>query len=378
MWWQVRKLRDSATFSVQSTYRLDLPEYGFLSALMLQISGDEVSDFSIDGGSWRIIDYITKVEVVLNGSTVCKDLTGQQAQALTFYDQNMPALDTWRNYGSNTQFCNILVNFGRYLHDPDYGLDLGKYDNVELRVTTTATTSQFASGFSITVNGIFLMPQGSSRSLGFLRSETWRTWTTVQDEWQYFELPSEHLIRRIMMQAIPAYDSTTKLADTQFTNCLYDVQHYLKTGEVVVYDGRMSDLVRINAYDYGQYVITHPHIYVNADKAVPIGVGVPDAHIFQPAAYGGSAETSIASLTAGLTADTVAFESGVGSGPDEGIVIGRGYHNTAMLRHDAISDPLTWLDPATNRTVLLNLHTRNSSSADNATASVVLDRLVRY
>ena len=378
MYWQQRKLYSGETFSVSSTYRRDLPEYGYLSSLMLQISGDQASDFAIGGGLWRIIDYITKVEVIANGSQVVKSLTGQQAQALAFYDQLIPALDTWRGYATNTQFCNILLNFGRRAYDPDYGLDLSKYDNVEVRVTTNATASQFTSGFSIDVTGIFQQPQEQVRTLGYLRSEIWRTWTTVQDAWQYFTLPIDYRLRRILLHAIPAYDSTAHTADTQFTNCLYDIQHFIKTGQVTVFDGRLADLVRMNAYDYGQYVITHPHAYVNADKAIPVGVGVPDAHIFQPASYSGSAETSIASLTAGQTADTVAFESGVGAGPDEGIVIGRGYHNTAVLRYDSDADPLTWLDMQSNKAVDLNIHTRNSSSADNATAAVVLDRLVQY
>jgi len=378
MYWQTERIRTAAALAVGSTYRLTLPDSGFLSALMLYISGDQVSGVFDDGGLWRIVDHITKVEVVANGSTVVKDLTGQLVQALAFYDQGRPALDTWRNYASNTQMCSLLLNFGRWLHDPDYGLDLSKYDNVELRITTDATVAMFASGFAVNIDAIWLRPAAQARSMGFLRAEVWRQWTTVSDEWQYLELPSENIIRRIVLQAIPAYDSTTKAADTQFTNVIYDVQHKLKTGEVNVFDGRMADLARINAYDYGGYLILPGHVYLNADKAVPFGVGVPQAKVFTVGSYSGAVETVIATLEAGQTADTIRFENGMGAGPDEGLAIGYGYHNTAVLRHDVDSDPLTWLDPAGMRTVLLNLHTRSSSSADDGTARVVLDRLVRY
>lgn len=378
MYWQVQRLRTAATLAVNSTYRLDLPEFGVLNSLILQISGDQASDFAIGGGPWRIIDYLSKVEVVLNGSTVCKDLTGALAQALAYYDQGRPALDVWRGYATNTQFCNILVNFGRFLHDDEYGLDLGKYDNVELRVSNTATASQFPSGFSLSVDGIFMRPTEQARSRGFLRSEVWREYTTAADGWEYLELPSENIIRRIVLQAIPDYDDTSYAAETSPFNVLYDVQHYLKTGEVEVFNGRFQDIARLNAYDYGQTLILPGHPYVNADKALPWSVAYPQAHVFTPGSYTDAVETIVTTLTAGQTADTVQFESGVGAGPDEGLVVGYGYHNTGVLRHDVISDPLTWLDPAANRTVLLNLHTRNDSSAASGTVRVVLDRLVRY
>ncbi len=378
MYWQTERLRGGGALAVGSTYRLDLPEFGFLGSLMLWITGDEVSGVYDNGGAWRMVDHITQVELVANGSTVIKNLTGQLAQALAFYDQGIVARDRIRNYASNTQMCSIVLNLGRYLHDPDYGLDLGKYDNVELRVTTDATASEYASGLSINVDAIFQRPTGTARSLGFMRSEVWRQYTTVQDAWEYLEIPSEHLIRRILIQATPAYDATTKGADTKFDNVIYEIQHRLKTGELQVFDGLTSTLVRENAYDYGYLPLVAMHPYVNADKAVRTGVGDPDAHVFTVGTYSGAVETTIVTLTSGQTVDTLAFENAQAGGPLEGLVLGAGYHNTVVLRHDYNRDPITWLDPATYRTVLLNLHTRNSSSADNGTARILLDRLVRY
>jgi len=354
-----------------------LPRTGFLGSLLLQFSGDQVSGLGQSGGNWRLLDYITKIEVVGNGSRIIKDVTGRLAQALAFYDQGVVALDVWRNYASNTQFTSILINFGRFLHDPDYGLLLDDWDNVELRITNAATSSQFAANPTLDVIGFFARPSAEARALGYIRSEVWREWTTVQDAWTYLDMPIEYPIRRIVLQADPDVDDTTNAAETSFGNLMYDIQHYLKTGEVEVFEGRLMELARINAYDYGYTLLTHGHPYTSADKAVDFGIGYPFAHAFMAGSYSGSATSTVNTLTSGQTANTVVFEDGAAGGPREGLVKGMAYHNTGVLRYDWHYDPSTWLNPDIWRTVQLNLHVRNSSSAADGVNRVLLDRLIR-
>ena len=377
MYWQPYLLRRSDSADFGSTYRIDLPKSGVVGSIFLNISADQVSNAFINGGAERIVDYIDKVEIIGNGATIIKSLTGQQIQALAFYDQGIVSPDVIRTYASNTQMCRLLLNFGRWFGDPDLGLDLSKWDNVELRITNSASTTYFQTEFSVTTILFQQRPSAQARSLGYLKTEIWRSWTSVKDAWEYLELPTEGIIRRILLQAIPAYDSTSYAADTGFTNVLYDIQHYLLTGEQEVFVGRASDLALLNLFYYGREVLAHLHPYVNADKALRTGVGYPLAHVFTPASYSGSAESLVTTLTAGQTADTLLFEQGAGAGPDEGLIKGYGYHNTLLLNHDWDQDPNTWLNPQSMKQVLLNLHTRNSDTADNGTISVVLDRLVR-
>lgn len=377
MFWQPYLYRRDDSMTLNSTYRLDLPKAGVVGSLFLQMSSDEVSGLGQTGGKWRLADYIDKIEVIGNGATVIASLTGFQVQAFAFYDQGVVSPDVIRNYATNTQFARFLLNFGRSMTDPDLALDLSKWDNVELRITNSATASQFQTDIKCTTVLLEQRPATQARALGFLKKEIWRSYTTVQNEWQYLELPTENIIRRILLQAIPHYNPTTYAADTTFFDLLYDIQHYLLTGEQEVFSGRGSDLALLNYLYYGKDVLAHGHPYVNADVALPTGVGYPLAHVATPASYSGSAETLVTTLTAGQTADTVQFEQAVGAGPDEMLVKGYGYHDTLVINHDWDSDPNTWLNPSAMKQVLLNLHTRDSSSAANGTVYVVLDRLVR-
>jgi len=377
MYWQPYLLRRDDSMTFNSTYRLDMPKAGVVGSIFLMLSSDQVSGLAQTGGKWRLADYIDKIELIGNGATVIMSLTGFQAQALAFYDQGIVSPDVIRNYASNTQFARFLLNFGRVMTDPDLALDLSKWDNVELRITNSATSSYFKTSIAVTTILLQQRPSSQARSLGYLKKEIWRSWTTVQNAWEYLELPVENVIRRILLQAIPAYDSTSHAADTGFTNVVYDIQHYLLTGEQEVFIGRASDLALLNYLYYGKDVLAHGHPYVDAQKYLPTGVGYPFAHVATVGSYAGAVETVIETLISGQTADTVGFESGVGAGPDEMLIKGYGYHDTLMLNHDWDSDPNTWLNPNQMKQVLLNLHTRDSSSADNGTIYVVLDRLVR-
>jgi hypothetical protein len=146
---------------------------------------------------------------------------------------------------------------------------------------------------------------------------------------------------------------------------------------VTVFDGQASDLLRLNHFHMGRDLIAHMHPYLNADKAVRTSVGYPLAHVFTPASYSGGAETIVTTPKAGQTADTLIFESDYGTGPDEGLIKGLGFQDTVVIPFDYKSDPTTWLDCNLEKQVQLNVHCRDSSSADNATVNVVLDRLVR-
>ena len=377
MYWQWYTLRRSAALTRAATYRVDLPENGMLGSMLIRLSGDEVTGFGAAGGNWKLLDLISKIELIGNGSVVIKDLTGPLMQALAWYDGCPVPADVIRNYATNTQFVEIPINFGRFWGDMDYGLDLSDWDNVELRITNTALTTEFSDTLAATVLLGLLRPTAQARSLGYMRSEIWRTWLNVQNEWTYLELPIEHMLRRVVIQALPAIGAVATGSDTTFTNCIYQLQCFLRTGEVTVFDGYSADLLRLNHFQSGRDVIAHMHPYLPADIAVRTSVGYPLAHVFTVGSYSGAVETVIATLLAGQTADTLQFESGIGQGPDEGLIKGLGFQQTVILPFDYKLDPTTWLDANLEKQVQLNVHCRDSASADNATINVVLDRLVR-
>lgn len=374
MFWQREYLRKAEAMTLGGTLKLDLPKSGMLGSLLIRISGNEISGYGQSGGDWRIIDKITKVEVLLNASTVCKALTGYQAQALAFYDQGVIPPGDWRNYASNTQFEYLLINFGRFLYDSEMGLDLAKYGNVELHITNDATSGDFTS-FAVDVLGYYMRDANAGSFKAYMRTEEWKSWTTAQGATEYNELPVEHRLRRIVLQAIPGLDGSN-LDNTQMTNLMYDIDLGLDTGQVRVWKGGIQDLMRENYLDHGRPVVVGGFPYHLADKGIDISLGRTIAYAQGAGSQSGAVATTFPTFESARGGHVLKSESYGADNPTNLIAIGFAPFLTAQFRFDTEWDPSTWLDPQARKVVKLDIQTRDASSAASGRNAIVLDRLV--
>jgi hypothetical protein len=127
--------------SVSGTVTLDLPERGILLELYPQVTYTKV------GTSDRPLpdfDAVTKIEVLVNGSTVVKSLSGQEIRALCFYNHGPFATTAlfWGTGGDTDGYTAFPLYFCRFAGDFLAGLDLGKYSNPQVKISyDTSTTS---------------------------------------------------------------------------------------------------------------------------------------------------------------------------------------------------------------------------------------------
>lgn len=377
MYWRREFLRKSAALTAESTDQWDFPDHGRLGSILLKLSGPEISGYGQSGGPWRIIDEISKIEVILNGSEVCKSLAGDLVQALAFYDQGVTAPDPWRNYATNTQWCYILLNFGRKLFDPASYLDLSRFSSAELKITNTASSSADFSSLACTILQYFLEEPGDVPPIGYMRTEEWRKWDTVADETKYLDLPTDLLLRRLLLQAIPDVDSSY-VEETGMHNVMDDVELTLDSGKLRVYKGGLEDLMREAFYAYGKELITGGEIYHSADKGVRVSLGYVLSGAWGAGSHDGSGSSTVPTLEAGRTSFTQKPETYEADNPIQALFRGVAYQNTVCIPFDLDPNPATWLDPDLRKTVELNIHTRNAASAADGTAKVILDRLVKY
>lgn len=377
MYWQSLYEREGTSMDRNDTYEYDLPKSGLIGSMLLRIAGDQILDLGIGGGSWRLIDFLDKIEIVFEGNVAIKSLTGKQLQAMAFYDQKIVAPDVWRNYGENTQFCFILINFGRYLYDIDYGLDLSKFSSVKLKVKNIATTADFSDTLSVSILSQYLRDAPVGQFKGYMRTESWKDWTPSADGTEYMELPEAFPIRRILLQAIYGVDSDYKEYST-FWNLMDDILLELKTRTSRVFKGGLDDLVRLNHWDIGGEVMCSGALYGNADKGYRFGVGYPTGWAGVALTKDGAESGINVTLDPGETKETVKPEA-IESETLLGLFIrGQGYHETGLIRFDQSPNPAVWLDPKAQRVVNLDIHTRSGETVTNAKNYVILDRLVRY
>lgn len=376
MYIQREYVREGASMTLNDTYKQDLPEHGFLSSLLIRISGNQISGYGQGAHDWRIIDEISKISILANGATIIKSLTGYQVQALAFYDQGVLPPGSWRNYAANTQFEYLLINFGRYMGDTEIGLDLGAYENVELQITNTATASDFTS-LSVSVLGVYVRGAQPGQFKGYLRTEEWKSWTTVSDETKYNDMPVELRIRRIMLQAIPDQDADFN-NESDMSNLMDDIDLSLETGQVRVYKGGLDDLMRDNYLNTGKPVITGGMSYMLADDGIDTGVGRAFTFLGASVSKDGAGSSTVPTFAADELSGTIKPETYEADSPINFLSIGMAPFYTAVFDFDLGWDFNNWLDPNTKRTVKLDIHTRSGASYADGRNAIVLDRFVSY
>jgi len=377
MYWQREYIREGATLPLGETYRVDLPKDGILGALLFRMSVAGVSGAFAQSDKFRILDFIDKIEVIADGTTVIKSLSGQLVNAIQFYDQGITNLDYWHSYATGTKWCHLLLNFGRHLFDSLYALDLSKFTNVELRVSNDGSSTYFGEDISLSILGYYLRDIATPRVYGYFRTEEWRSWTTVADETKYLELPVERKVRRVILQAIADMDSNN-VSETAMWNLADDIEFALKTGVYRVFKGGLDDLMWETAFSYGKELLASHYLYLDADYGRRAGPG----YVFSAVGGAGSQDdagaATIPTLESRRTDFTLKPETYEADSPINTLVRGICPECTAVFRFDIPDEPDNYLDVDANKTVKLDIHTRNASSAADGTFKVVLDRYIPY
>jgi len=373
MYKQLEYLRENVTMVRNQTYRIDLPESGLLSGIWMKITGACVSGATLADPLWRIQDHVNLVEVIGNGGTVIKSVQFKHLDYFNWLKHKVSPIHAWRNYATNNEFEYVPILFGRKLGDVEYGLDLGRWDNVELRITNAATATYYGADFTISLLLEYIR-ESPAGFKGFLRSETWREWTTVADATQYFTLPVEYPISGVYLRAVP--HKTLGIADTGFANLMDDVVFALEGGVKRVYTGGLDDLALINYLEDGAESFVGGLIDITADRGVEVSQGRSLGHAMAITSKDGAGAAVIATIESDLTDGTIKPETREADNPIEFLFHGYAYQFMGHLWHSETLEPDTLLVPASVGDIKLNIHTQNAAAAAGGLNQVVLERIV--
>jgi len=340
---------------------------------MLMMTGTGIPAYFATEIKDRILDYISKIEIIANGSIVIKSLSGQEITALMTYDQGVAGVDYWHDY-TGTKWCHMLMNFGRKFFDRDYGLNLSAWDNVEIRVTNDATAAAFTGDLALTIE-MFLKEDDVAGFKGYFRTEEWRSYTTVKDEYTYLELPVENKIRRVMLQLLPAYKNGD-IVKTNMYNLAYDLKFSLLTGKLLVFDGYSMELAYENYLDIGKDYITSRMSNKADGQGMNIGLGRALGGAWGAGTMGAGAAAVVPAIRGRFTDQTQELDSHEVEVLVQSLWKGFNPENTMLFRFDRVDEPDFYLDPAAQKTAQIDIHTRNIADAIGGTVNVVLDRIV--
>ncbi len=379
MFWQREVLRTGVGMAFSQTYELDLPKTGILGSLVLYMSSTQNGQPFLTAVRWRLIDYISKIELIADGSTIIKSFDGRQALASAYHDDLVLATSMWRHYSNTPHRQWVPLHLGRHLMDEDYALDLARFNQVTLKVTNIATSTEFTTDIDIDVIGYFLR-EGNAVPRGYFREEEWKVWAPAADAWEYSDLPTALRIRRILLRGRPAVDTADAKANSSMHRLMRDIDFTLRTGQTRVYKGSLEQLGHLSILELGRYAEAMTHIDRTDEYGYEVGVGYTQHGVV---AEGSQTATPSATSSVGsgdVQDSTQEIRNRTADQPLQGLWRGHGMmHNVPLFaaRRPDLSD---MLDPDRDKTVKVDIQCQSGTTVAgthaNAENAIILSRLV--
>ena len=379
--WQREILRDAVSMPFAQTYELDLPKDGLLGSLVLYISSSQNGyPFLSTVPKWRLIDYISKIEVIANGSTVIKSLDGLEACAAAFYDDGQEPPGMWRSYSNTPHRQWIPIHFGRKLMDELYGLDLSRFDQVTLKVTNDATSTQFSTDIKITPIAYWLRePMGPFN--GYFNEEVWKTWLPVAAATEYSDLPIGLPIRRITLKALPARDTADCKNNSTMIALMSDIEFTFRSGQVRVFKGNLNNLGMLSILETGRFVETMTMIDKTDEYGYEVGVGYVLSGLVSEASEAAAPSATSSHGWADIQDSAQEVANRQADQPLQGLWRGFGFHHTVPLYVARKPDLSDLLDVEAQKVVKVDIACTTgltlTGTDHNAENAIILSRLVR-
>ena len=188
-------------------YKKDLPKQGGISAIDL---GFRLTNGATSAVNLDLLDVLKKIELIFNGTDRRYSLTGQELFRLNWLKFGQPLYYNWDQSGSAVQEVKLRLQPGRFIGDTQYGIDLSKFNNVQLNIDYDATVwgavgaTTFATGtFAPSVLLHMFQPGQVPAFKGMIGAREIWNYTTVGGSLRKdIDLPSQNPISGIAVVAM--------------------------------------------------------------------------------------------------------------------------------------------------------------------------------
>lgn len=195
-----------------------------------------------------INDVITKIELV-DGSDQLLSLSMKEAQALQFRRTGkMPYMRPGESAGGS-QEEQVMLLFGRYLYDPEYFMDLTKFRNPQLKITTNIAavraigTDAFATGtLKVTVD-LLVIQEGAVDPKGFFMQKNIYGFTSGTSGDEHIDMPMDYHYAGLMVRAFVAGNDINENISKIKLNC--------DAGKFIPFEKYVKDLYKHEEEDFG-------------------------------------------------------------------------------------------------------------------------------
>lgn len=381
MFYQPEVVRSGDTMTFATTYNLDLPKTGILDSLLLYVRSTQNGYPFLTVPKWRLIDYISKIEVIGDGAEVLKSFDGRQALGSAFYDDGQEPPHEWRHYSNAPDRQIIPIHFGRTFYDSLLALDLSRFQQVTLKVTNDATSTQYTTNIQIDVVAIW-QREGDTAPQGYLREEEFKVYAPAAATWEYTQLPAGLPLRRILLRGRPGVDTADAVNNSSWARLLYDIDFNMKGGVTRLYRGSGELLGFLSMIDGPGAVSVKGSIDRTAAYGFETGVAYAMHNMGVPVTdANGYATFPATDMRQDVQDSTQMLGHRAAEGMNAWQVWGYGYMGNVPLFRAQKTDLSDMLDPSAQGPVELDIQCETGTTVSGtdhvAENAIVLSRLVR-
>jgi hypothetical protein len=224
---------------------IDLRTDSPLSAIRLYFYG---SNGALGNKRNPLNDVITKIELV-DGSDQLLSLTLKEAQALEFRRTGKMPYMLPDEVESWVQEESVTLLFGRHLWDPEYYMDLTKFRNPQLKITTNiaatralAATAYVTNTLKVSVD-LMVMEEGAAAAKGFMMAKNIYGFTSGTSGDEHIDMPVDYPYVTLMMRAYLEGNDVSENISRLKLNC--------DAGKFIPLDKKVADLSKFEQEDFG-------------------------------------------------------------------------------------------------------------------------------
>ncbi len=224
---------------------IDLKAASPISAIRLTFVGTNGATSCKDN---RLNDVITKIELV-DGSDQLLSLSLKEAQALEFRRTGKMPFMRPGEKASGGQEEAVLLLFGREMWDPDLYLDLTKFKNPQLKITTNiaavaaaSATAFLAASLKVTID-LYMIEEGAAPAAGFMMAKNVFGFTSGTSGDYHIDMPTDYPYVNMMIRAY--------VAGNDVDENISDLRIDCDSGRFVPLDKKIKDVYKREEQDLG-------------------------------------------------------------------------------------------------------------------------------
>jgi hypothetical protein len=296
MYFKDQLVESGKAITNNSTTQIDLDGSEIVNGIKMHFACAGTSNLQADALR-TLIEHITKVVITGDSDDELCSLTGDELAAAWFYDQHQPPDMYQAFYGYKTNRVQLNLNFGEKFQDPNMGVDLSQWENIDLDITVDDISTQYNStGLTCRVSKVQMMNMLTPPRHWIRKIEMFDRKPSAANQEVNYSIAKGMKLKGLMFLIDSDLAAATNVPTNYPNTDSNEFTLTLKNDEIKIYDkAQVKSIWRDMAAKYG-IVTTHGRMGLVTTIAIDTLLGYCQSITASAAEEGTGADTTVPSF----------------------------------------------------------------------------------